>query len=213
MRLYKILRVTAWVLVILMPISLLSGFYMAKNFLVPWADYATMAKIHGFIVLLALLPSLYLHSLTGILVSMMRYPALNKKWLKAVIVFIWTAMLALMVFFLFAQAPAVQTPVKQTSTQDAQTTSEMQTQTASVKKFTLAEIATHDTIDDCWLLIDGKVYDVTANIGKHPGGEKNITDNCGKEATSAFQNKEPGIPHSPNANDMLKDLLIGELSS
>jgi len=209
-KLYKILRVTAWILTLLIPVAIFSGFFMARNFLVPWVDYATSAKIHGFLILLALLPALYLHSLAGILISIQRHPALNKKYLKMLIAIVWTAMLALMVFFLFAQPPAQTTvnPSNQAASQTQQTPME----TTSVKKYTMAEIATRDTPEDCWLLINGKIYDVTKNITQHPGGEKNISDMCGKESTAAFDTKNENTPHSPNANEMLKDLLIGELA-
>ena len=36
--------------------------------------------------------------------------------------------------------------------------------------FTSEEVAAHDTEDDCWLVIEGYVYDVTAFLRSHPGG-------------------------------------------
>ena len=31
----------------------------------------------------------------------------------------------------------------------------------ATKVFTLADVAEHNTDDDCWIAVDGKVYDVT----------------------------------------------------
>lgn len=39
---------------------------------------------------------------------------------------------------------------------------------ASDKDYTLAELATHDQADDCWMAIDGVVYDFTAYLPQHP---------------------------------------------
>eukprot|EP00276_Gloeochaete_wittrockiana_P019051 CAMPEP_0184356640 /NCGR_PEP_ID=MMETSP1089-20130417/103960_1 /TAXON_ID=38269 ORGANISM="Gloeochaete wittrockiana, Strain SAG46.84" /NCGR_SAMPLE_ID=MMETSP1089 /ASSEMBLY_ACC=CAM_ASM_000445 /LENGTH=41 /DNA_ID= /DNA_START= /DNA_END= /DNA_ORIENTATION= len=38
------------------------------------------------------------------------------------------------------------------------------------KKYTLAEISKHTSDNDCWILIHGKVYDVTDFLDDHPGG-------------------------------------------
>ena len=35
--------------------------------------------------------------------------------------------------------------------------------------FTWAEIIKHDKPDDCWIVIHGKVYDVTNFVKNHPG--------------------------------------------
>merc|ERR1711998_719445 len=35
---------------------------------------------------------------------------------------------------------------------------------------TMANIAKHNTRDDCWIIVDGKAYDVTKFIDAHPGG-------------------------------------------
>jgi cytochrome b involved in lipid metabolism len=37
------------------------------------------------------------------------------------------------------------------------------------KAYAWAEIVEHDTEDDCWIVIHGKVYDVTKFLKVHPG--------------------------------------------
>jgi len=50
----------------------------------------------------------------------------------------------------------------------------------------LAEVAQHATPADCWSVVDGTVYDLTAWIGDHPGGPGVIESMCGIDATEAF---------------------------
>ena len=50
------------------------------------------------------------------------------------------------------------------------------------KKFTWAEIIKHDNRNDCWAVINGKVYDLTRFISLHPGGDM-ILDGAGGECT------------------------------
>ncbi len=74
------------------------------------------------------------------------------------------------------------------------------------------EIARHDNLSDCWLVISGKVYDVTAEINLHPGGSDAITAYCGKDATNAFatQNKNPAKSHSSEAKSLLANYYLGD---
>lgn len=72
--------------------------------------------------------------------------------------------------------------------------------------FTLAEVATHNSTNDCYFVIQNKVYDVSSYDKKHPGGSSTITDNCGTEVTGLFASI-----HSNRAWDLLGSYYIGEL--
>lgn len=75
-----------------------------------------------------------------------------------------------------------------------------------------AELAKHNFDQSCWLLISGKIYDVTSYINGHPGGRAEILNSCGTDATEAFDTKGgQGRPHSTRANSMLADYYIGDL--
>lgn len=78
--------------------------------------------------------------------------------------------------------------------------------------YTLADVAKHANESSCWMAIEGKVYDVTSFIGKHPGG-KAIMNGCGKDATILFNERptENKGPHPAQAKEMLVPLYIGDL--
>eukprot|EP01002_Notosolenus_urceolatus_P014714 NODE_6485_length_625_cov_79.875000_g5529_i0.p2 GENE.NODE_6485_length_625_cov_79.875000_g5529_i0~~NODE_6485_length_625_cov_79.875000_g5529_i0.p2 ORF type:complete len:134 (-),score=40.62 NODE_6485_length_625_cov_79.875000_g5529_i0:91-492(-) len=67
------------------------------------------------------------------------------------------------------------------------------------------ELAKHNTAEDCWMAIGGKVYDVTTFLPEHPGGADVMVDVAGKEATEEFN----AIGHSPKAKEMMEEYLIG----
>ena len=50
----------------------------------------------------------------------------------------------------------------------------------------LAEVAQHKDYDDCWLVVDDKVYDVSKFMEDHPGGPKPLVLYGGKDATEEF---------------------------
>jgi cytochrome b involved in lipid metabolism len=69
-------------------------------------------------------------------------------------------------------------------------------------------VAVHGTDLDCYTAISGKVYDVTAFFGEHPGGDKNLLRVCGIDATTVFSQKHG---KDENAIGTLADFQIGTL--
>lgn len=67
-------------------------------------------------------------------------------------------------------------------------------------------VAKHNTVIDCYLIVKGSVYNVTSFIGQHPGGRDRIIEMCGQEATAVFS-----AVHSNFAWNLLKDFYVGPL--
>lgn len=75
-------------------------------------------------------------------------------------------------------------------------------------QFTVEEVSTHNTKDDCYLIIRDNVYDVSSFIDSHPGGVKKISEQCGKEVSGIFAQI-----HSNRAWDLLVDYKIGTIQN
>ncbi|KAF4649364.1 hypothetical protein FOL47_002151, partial [Perkinsus chesapeaki] len=56
---------------------------------------------------------------------------------------------------------------------------------------TMDEVAKHTTEDDCWIVINGEVLDVTDFLPKHPGGKMAILTFAGKDASKEFNMIHP----------------------
>jgi len=71
-----------------------------------------------------------------------------------------------------------------------------------------SEVAKHNNVNDCWIIVDGKVYDITDYIFDHPGGES-ILANAGGDSTVGVH----GPQHPPSMWDVLKLYYIGDLKA
>ncbi|XP_077210165.1 cytochrome b5-like isoform X2 [Tasmannia lanceolata] len=77
------------------------------------------------------------------------------------------------------------------------------------KVFTLEDVSKHDTNKDCWLIINGKVYDVTKFLEDHPGGDEVLVSATGKDATDDFED----VGHSTSARAMMDEYYVGVIDS
>ncbi|MEZ5237278.1 MAG: cytochrome b5-like heme/steroid binding domain-containing protein [Acidimicrobiales bacterium] len=110
-----------------------------------------------------------------------------------------------------ADSPALTAPALATPAAADPATTPTSTTTQPATSF--AELTAHDSIDDCWLAIGGNAYDVTGYIQAHPGGSRTIIPWCGLEATVAFLTEDGRGEHSEEAEALLREYLIGPLSS
>ena len=74
--------------------------------------------------------------------------------------------------------------------------------------YTMADVAKHSTLQDCWTVIAQKVYDLSGFSTAHPGGDR-ISVICGKDGSGSFF-----IQHamSESARTVLGNMIIGTLA-
>ncbi|EXJ87192.1 cytochrome-b5 reductase [Capronia epimyces CBS 606.96] len=75
------------------------------------------------------------------------------------------------------------------------------------RKLTYADVEAHTGRHDLWVIIHGKVLDLSKFVDEHPGGEEVLVDQGGKDASDAFED----VGHSPEARQLLETLVIGSL--
>ncbi|OXH34186.1 L-mandelate dehydrogenase [Cryptococcus neoformans] len=89
-------------------------------------------------------------------------------------------------------------PVRADESSNARAPGVSTVQPSGQKLVSFEEVQKHNKRDDCWVIIDGKIYDVTDFLENHPGGAEIIIANAGKDATKIFKPLHP-----PDALDML----------
>lgn len=77
-----------------------------------------------------------------------------------------------------------------------------------LRTITWHELAKHNSVNDAWIAIKGRVYDVTDFTNLHPGGDIILTA-AGLDATDVFA----GFHSSTSAALLLPPLCIGQLDS
>jgi len=77
----------------------------------------------------------------------------------------------------------------------------------AVKKYSLKEIAEHNSAKSTWIVIHDLIYDVTPFLDEHPGGEEILLEQAGKNGTENFED----VGHSTDAREMMKQYVIGEV--
>ena len=59
--------------------------------------------------------------------------------------------------------------------------------TVELPKLTMAEVEQHNSEEDCWVVINGKVYDLTDFAEEHPASPESIIELAGQDGTEAFE--------------------------
>jgi len=90
--------------------------------------------------------------------------------------------------------------------QDAASVRQRKANGTLTKYYTAKEVLQHDKEDDCWLIVNGSVYNVTKWIPRHPGGKKVILSLGGRDATDLMTQMHPAW-----AFKYLKTMKIGEV--
>jgi cytochrome b involved in lipid metabolism len=75
------------------------------------------------------------------------------------------------------------------------------------------QVAQHNSPDNCWMIFEEKVYDVTAEIENHES-MLDIREWCGKDMTEDFKSKAGrDRNHNPSTYQLLNQYYIGELET
>lgn len=56
----------------------------------------------------------------------------------------------------------------------------------AILRVTMDEVAKHNKEEDAWVVIRGKVFNITPYLDFHPGGRDEIMRGAGKDATQLF---------------------------
>ena len=76
----------------------------------------------------------------------------------------------------------------------------------ATRDVTAEELAQHSTEDDCWVAIQGIIYNLTDFAEEHPAGAQSIHDLGGQDGTEAFL-----AIHQPGIMEDFEDVIIGRL--
>ncbi|KAI0537499.1 FMN-dependent dehydrogenase-domain-containing protein [Xylaria digitata] len=77
------------------------------------------------------------------------------------------------------------------------------------KELSAQEIASHRSTSSCWIVVDGKVYNVTSYLNEHPGGAAVLLKVAGTDATAEFRKT-----HSPDFLSYLpKEACLGAIDA
>lgn len=76
--------------------------------------------------------------------------------------------------------------------------------------FNSDEVSKHDSPQDAWVVVDGRVCDVTGFIRAHPGGLGVLEGHLGRDITNVLRSSDFHL-HSRSAYEILDQCCIGRL--
>jgi len=125
--------------------------------------------------------------------------------MKKIIVIVGIALLlAIVGFFIFNSNKDTTEKIAPVSI-NVPSNEEVPIKNSLVSQYTIEEVSKHNSKEDCWTIVDNKVYDISEYIALNIHG-KIILSACGKDATSSFNSK-----HSQKSKEKLNQYYLGEL--
>lgn len=73
------------------------------------------------------------------------------------------------------------------------------------RPITVEEVAQHNKRSDCWIILSGKVYDVTTYLPYHPGGKSVLAQCAGRDASKEYAEAHPWV----NFEQLISKLCLG----
>lgn len=80
-----------------------------------------------------------------------------------------------------------------------------------LKIYTLEDVLQHQKPNDCWIVRNGNVYNVSTFLSDHPGGDDLILELAGGDVGDIMQNGDHS--HSDAAFDMMTEYLVGRVGT
>lgn len=77
-----------------------------------------------------------------------------------------------------------------------------------LKRYTVDDVGRHHRTDDAWVIVDRRVYDITAFLTTHPGGLDVLRDHLGHDVSSIMRD-ESSHQHTGPAFELLEEYCIG----
>ena len=75
----------------------------------------------------------------------------------------------------------------------------------------LSEVSKHNSANDCYVVVNNKVYNLTDFLNYHSGGAQAILPYCGKDGTNAFNTKDGRGSHRSGDLNVLANYYVGSL--
>jgi cytochrome b involved in lipid metabolism len=106
--------------------------------------------------------------------------------------------------FVLTNASKKKIPIQEQTQTSTPTSIQNQTQT-----FTAKDVATHATTNNCYMIVNGSVYNLTNYLSEHP---TDISSYCGTDATVVFNTRGGKGPHDAKATNRLETMFVGTLA-
>uniref|UniRef100_A0A7S3G4S3 Cytochrome b5 heme-binding domain-containing protein n=1 Tax=Palpitomonas bilix TaxID=652834 RepID=A0A7S3G4S3_9EUKA len=80
-------------------------------------------------------------------------------------------------------------------------------QGAPLRPISKREVREHKTLDDCWIIFEGNVYDISSYMHYHPGGTDKLMLAAGRDATPLFRKYHAWV----NGKALIEKCKLGPL--